>query len=194
MALLLGIDTGGTYTDAVLFDDKQSKVIAKAKSLTTRHDLAIGISGAVTRVIDAAKIDAATIELVSLSTTLATNALVEGQQRRIGLVMIGFSETDIQRQGLASALGNDPMVRMAGGHNVTGDEAAALILQRLTYGSKMLARRSRATPMPVISRRAIPTLTSACAIISAPAHIRLSHAAMNSRASLMARAARSPVF
>lgn len=131
MALLLGIDTGGTYTDAVLFDDKQSRVIAKAKSLTTRHDLAIGISGAVTRVIDAAKIDAATIELVSLSTTLATNALVEGQQRRIGLVMIGFSESDIQRQGLASALGNDPMVRIAGGHNVTGDEAASLDLAAL---------------------------------------------------------------
>jgi N-methylhydantoinase A/oxoprolinase/acetone carboxylase beta subunit len=131
MALLLGIDTGGTYTDAVLFDDKQSQVIAKAKSLTTRHDLAIGISGAVTRVIDAAQIDAATIELVSLSTTLATNALVEGQQRRIGLVMIGFSESDIQRQGLASALGNDPMVRIAGGHNVTGDEAASLDLAAL---------------------------------------------------------------
>jgi N-methylhydantoinase A/oxoprolinase/acetone carboxylase beta subunit len=131
MALLLGIDTGGTYTDAVLFDDKQSKVIAKAKSLTTRHDLAIGISGAVTRVIDAAKIDAKTIELVSLSTTLATNALVEGQQRRIGLVMIGFSETDIQRQGLASALGNDPMVRIAGGHNVTGDEAKPLDVNTL---------------------------------------------------------------
>ena len=131
MALLLGIDTGGTYTDAVLFDDKQNEVIAKAKSLTTRHDLAIGISGAVTRVIDAAKIDAKTIELVSLSTTLATNALVEGQQRRIGLVMIGFSETDIQRQGLASALGNDPMVILAGGHTVTGDEAKPLDVKAL---------------------------------------------------------------
>lgn len=131
MALLLGIDTGGTYTDAVLFDDKQSKVIAKAKSLTTRHDLAIGIGGAVTRVIDAAKIDATTIELVSLSTTLATNALVEGQQRRIGLVMIGFSDSDVQRQGLASALGSDPMVLITGGHNVTGDEAKPLDLTTL---------------------------------------------------------------
>lgn len=131
MALLLGIDTGGTYTDAVLFDDKQNQVIAKAKSLTTRHDLAIGISGAVTRVIDAANIDAKTIELVSLSTTLATNALVEGQQRRIGLVMIGFSEADIQRQGLASALGNDPMVILSGGHNVTGDEANPLDFKAL---------------------------------------------------------------
>jgi len=50
MALLLGIDTGGTYTDAVLFDDSVG-IMAKAKALTTRHDLAIGISGAVDRVL-----------------------------------------------------------------------------------------------------------------------------------------------
>ena len=36
----LGIDTGGTYTDAVLFSDTRG-VIAKAKALTTRHDLAV---------------------------------------------------------------------------------------------------------------------------------------------------------
>ena len=42
MALLLGVDTGGTYTDAVLIRD-EAEVIASAKSLTTRHDLAIGI-------------------------------------------------------------------------------------------------------------------------------------------------------
>ena len=43
--ILLGIDTGGTYTDAVLFREGEG-VIAKAKSLTTRHDLADGIAGA----------------------------------------------------------------------------------------------------------------------------------------------------
>ncbi len=48
--LLLGIDTGGTYTDAVLFHETDG-VLAKAKSLTTRHDLAIGIAGAVDAVI-----------------------------------------------------------------------------------------------------------------------------------------------
>ena len=37
-ALNLGIDTGGTYTDAVLFDHDPG-VVAKAKALTTRHDL-----------------------------------------------------------------------------------------------------------------------------------------------------------
>ena len=131
MALLLGIDTGGTYTDAVLFDDSVG-IVAKAKALTTRHDLAIGISGAVDRVLTQSGKAPALIELVSISTTLATNALVEGQHRRIGLVMIGFSEADVGRAGLATALGNDPMVRVAGGHTVTGDAAMPLDEAALT--------------------------------------------------------------
>ena len=40
--LFLGIDTGGTYTDAVLWSEAGG-VAAKAKALTTRHDLAVGI-------------------------------------------------------------------------------------------------------------------------------------------------------
>ena len=48
--LFLGIDTGGTYTDAVLWSEA-SGVAAKAKALTTRHDLAVGISGAVDAVL-----------------------------------------------------------------------------------------------------------------------------------------------
>ena len=50
MTLLLGVDTGGTYTDAVLIRDEVA-VIASAKSLTTRHDLAEGIGAAVQAVL-----------------------------------------------------------------------------------------------------------------------------------------------
>jgi len=42
MGLILGIDTGGTYTDGVLINSNQ-QVIAKAKALTTHQDLLIGI-------------------------------------------------------------------------------------------------------------------------------------------------------
>ena len=45
MAKLLGIDTGGTYTDAVLYDET-SGVTASAKALTTKHDLVIGVAEA----------------------------------------------------------------------------------------------------------------------------------------------------
>ena len=53
MSLVLGIDTGGTYTDGVVFDRVAREVLAKAKSRTTREDLSIGI----TRVIEAVEFD-----------------------------------------------------------------------------------------------------------------------------------------
>ena len=122
-ALYLGIDTGGTYTDAVLWTEAggdRGTVLAKAKALTTRHDLAVGIAGAVDAVLAEAGNDPASIKLVSMSTTLATNALVEGQGGRVALVMIGFAPTDVDRDGLRKALGSDPLVFAPGGHDVHG--------------------------------------------------------------------------
>ena len=118
--LFLGIDTGGTYTDAVLWSETAG-VVAKAKALTTRHDLAVGISGAVDAVLSRAAVDPAAVKLVSMSTTLATNALVEGQGGRVALVMLGFSEADMARDGLRAALGSDPVVFCPGGHDVHGN-------------------------------------------------------------------------
>jgi N-methylhydantoinase A/oxoprolinase/acetone carboxylase beta subunit len=123
--VFLGIDTGGTYTDAALWRDDGSggDVLAKAKALTTRHDLAVGISGAVDAVLKNADIDPAAIKLVSMSTTLATNALVEGQGGRAALVMIGFGEAELARAGLGQALGSDPVIFCPGGHDVHGNAA-----------------------------------------------------------------------
>ncbi len=113
----LGLDTGGTYTDAVLVDDN-FVVLHSAKSLTTHRDLIQGLRGAVDQVLD--NVEAQHIELVCLSTTLATNALVEGRGRKVALVLIGFTEQQVQRAGLADALASDPMVRVAGGHKASG--------------------------------------------------------------------------
>ena len=121
LPFLLGIDTGGTYTDAVLFREGEG-VLAKAKALTTRHDLAVGIAGAVDAVLERSAAAASQIGLVSLSTTLATNALVEGQGGRAALIMIGFGPDDLARGGLSEALGNDPVIFLPGGHDVHGNE------------------------------------------------------------------------
>ena len=118
---LLGIDTGGTYTDAVLFSPEDG-VKARAKALTTRHDLSEGIRGAVGNVLAETGTDPSAIRLASLSTTLATNALVEGQGGRVCLVMVGFGPEDLERDGLRQALGTDPVVFLPGGHNVHGHE------------------------------------------------------------------------
>ena len=130
MPLLLGIDTGGTFTDAVLFDEARG-VVAKAKSLTTHSDLAEGVGAAVASVLAEAGEPADTIALVSLSTTLATNAMVEGQGGRVGLVFIGFDPSDAERPDLKAALNGDPVIVVAGGHDAFGEERAPLDLAAL---------------------------------------------------------------
>ncbi|MCL4442251.1 MAG: hydantoinase/oxoprolinase family protein, partial [Firmicutes bacterium] len=86
MRLALGIDTGGTYTDGVVLDLVTRRVVAKAKALTTRHNLALGIGDCISRLKG---INPADIKLVSLSTTLATNAVVEGLGGEVGAILIG---------------------------------------------------------------------------------------------------------
>ena len=51
MTIALGIDTGGTYTDAALIDQDTGQVLASSKSLTTHDDLSRGIVGAVSAVL-----------------------------------------------------------------------------------------------------------------------------------------------
>lgn len=131
MTFFLGVDTGGTYTDAVIVDSAATRVIGKAKSLTTRGDLAIGIGGAVDAALAAAGVRPDEVSLVSLSTTLATNALVEGQGGRVALVFIGFDAGDEARAGLDEALRGDPVIRLAGGHGHAGQEIAPLDLATL---------------------------------------------------------------
>lgn len=131
MTILLGVDTGGTYTDAVLLRDEE-EVIASAKALTTRHDLSIGVGAAVRAVLAEAEIPPEDVSLASLSTTLATNALVEGQGGRVALVYIGFKERDLDAHGLREALRGEPYIVLAGGHDHAGAEAAPLDEEALT--------------------------------------------------------------
>jgi N-methylhydantoinase A/oxoprolinase/acetone carboxylase beta subunit len=126
MTLVIGLDTGGTYTDAALLNAGEGKVLTTGKALTTREDLSIGLGGAISRVLNAFDGDPAEIELVSLSTTLATNAVVEGVGGRVGLIMIGFDNATLERADLARALGQDPALFIAGGHKPDGVPQSAL--------------------------------------------------------------------
>ncbi len=127
MTYQLGLDTGGTYTDAVLINESQ-KIIATAKSLTTHSNLIEGLSGAANAVLSGQHHP---ISLVSVSTTLATNALVEGRGRPVCLVLIGFTQAQMQRANLAQALGGDPHFFISGGHDAGGKKLAELDLQLL---------------------------------------------------------------
>lgn len=101
MRLGIGIDTGGTYTDAVLYDFETKTILHSAKSLTTKENLALGIGGALDG-LPAELLKKA--EIVSLSTTLATNACVEEKGGRGKLVFIGGDEDVILRTGQSYGL------------------------------------------------------------------------------------------
>ena len=114
----LGLDTGGTFTDAVLLD-ASGTVISHAKSPTTHHDLSIGLRGAVAGL--GQELQQQRVTLVSMSTTLATNALVEGHGRQVCLILVGYSEKQLKRARLSEVMGRDPVIFIAGGHNASGE-------------------------------------------------------------------------
>ena len=90
----IGIDTGGTYTDAVVYDTSNHQVLTSCKRPTTHQDLKVGILQA----LSALDKDAvAKAEYISLSTTLATNACVENKGARAGLIFIGVKPKAVQR-------------------------------------------------------------------------------------------------
>ena len=82
----IGIDTGGTYTDAVVCDMSTKTVVCSGKALTTKSKLEIGIANALDT-LDQDYVKRA--EVLALSTTLATNACVENKGSRARLLMIG---------------------------------------------------------------------------------------------------------
>ena len=131
MSFILGVDTGGTYTDAVILDDEE-RVIAFSKALTTHSDLSLGIGSAIQKAVKQRNTAPEKISLVSLSTTLATNALVEGQGDRVALVMIGFQDSDLEKHSIFDALKGDPFLVIEGGHNYAGFEKSPLAKNKLS--------------------------------------------------------------
>lgn len=81
----VGIDAGGTYTDTVVYDFSDKTVLAKNKALTTKWNFMHGITEALGGLPEALL---TTVELISVSTTLATNAVVEGEGQTVGLLVM----------------------------------------------------------------------------------------------------------
>jgi N-methylhydantoinase A/oxoprolinase/acetone carboxylase beta subunit len=152
---LIGVDTGGTYTDAAIIEAQGHKVVASAKSITTKGDLAIGVTGAITDAI--AKLPqglaAKDIALVSVSTTLATNAVVEGHGSAVGVVLIGFDAAMVERTGIAKAFPGIPIAVIDGGHDHNGDARMALDVDAL--GAALAAMAPKVDAFAVASAFAV---------------------------------------
>jgi N-methylhydantoinase A/oxoprolinase/acetone carboxylase beta subunit len=143
MSLRLGIDTGGTYTDAVIINE-QNQVLVAVKSLTTRHNLAIGIGESIGKVPVELLAD---IEMVSLSTTLTTNAVVEGNGAPVCALVVGLSEAQVKKSGLGEIIDDSLIIRIAGGHDASGRQVAPLDIEAAT--TAILANKDKVSAFSV---------------------------------------------
>jgi len=118
MQYSLGIDAGGTYTDAVLIRDTDGAIIDSNKALTTYPDLHPGIKN----VIDGLNPEyLKDIKLVSVSTTLSTNTILEGTGFPVALILIGDHP-------LEKELPTEHVLFVRGGHDHNGEEVISLDL------------------------------------------------------------------
>ena len=154
MTIALGIDTGGTYTDAVLVDQENGSVLSSAKALTTYHDLSVGITRAVSAVLrrgpsgdNLGAMQPENVGLVGLSTTLATNAIVEGNGSPVCLILIGYDPALIEQYGFGHDLVTDDVVYVQGGHDSEGNQVAPL--DESSVRDAILARRGRVSAFAV---------------------------------------------
>src|SRR5438445_6888627 len=81
--MLLGVDVGGTFTDAVLAGDGR---LVTAKAPTTPRDQSVGVMTAVAAALERAGRRADEVERFAHGMTVATNALLEGRAARTALV------------------------------------------------------------------------------------------------------------
>jgi N-methylhydantoinase A/oxoprolinase/acetone carboxylase beta subunit len=120
----IGIDTGGTYTDSVVIDLETHRILAKFKALTTRHDLRIGIGDSLSG-LDACFF--AEVKLVALSTTLATNSIVEGKGQRVGLIVAVPNKETFR---IPSKIPATEVAVINGAHDRAGRETVSLDIAR----------------------------------------------------------------
>jgi N-methylhydantoinase A/oxoprolinase/acetone carboxylase beta subunit len=115
---IIGIDTGGTYTDAVLLEKESGKIIAAAKKPTTHYQLAQGTGNVLAELFKQSSVAAKQIEAVVVSSTLATNSVVENKGARVAVIVIGFVKH--------FKLPVKAVIYVKGGHNIQGNEEEPL--------------------------------------------------------------------
>ncbi|MGC9064522.1 MAG: hydantoinase/oxoprolinase family protein, partial [bacterium] len=128
--MILGIDTGGTYTDTVLLDN--DKVVSKGKALTTHYNLMVGIKESIEKLN---KDFLSEVSSVILSTTLATNSIVELRRlEKVKEVLIGYDKDFFLKSIKIPSWLEFEFVD--GTIDVSGDEVLPLDIEKLKRISK----------------------------------------------------------
>ena len=130
MAYVLGFDAGGTFTDSVILDGINQKIISEGKALTTNNDLSIGIKKSLEISLKKTPLEIVKkIRLVVVSSTLATNSVVNATGCRVGLILVGFDKSVLMNKNLIKACNNGEILSINGGHDAEGNEKYTLNLK-----------------------------------------------------------------
>lgn len=120
---IIGIDTGGTYTDAVLVNTATSELVRSAKKPTTHRQLSIGTAATLRSLLEESGIQPGQVESLVISSTLATNSVVENKGARVALLVIGYVRH--------FKLPVKAVIYIKGGHTIVGEEEQPLDLDYL---------------------------------------------------------------
>ena len=103
----IGIDTGGTFTDVVAFDEDSGELVT-TKTPSTPSNPADGFLAGIDKVLGLLGATGADIDAVSHGTTVATNQLLEGKVDRLGFITnTGYEAMlEIARQSVPDGYGN----------------------------------------------------------------------------------------
>ena len=149
MQIRIGIDVGGTFTDAVAIDASTLELIGQVKVPTTHRaaeGVARGIIDALHRLLADLKLDASAVRFIAHGTTQATNALLEGDVSPVGVVGIGGgveglrarSQTAIDPIELAPGKSLVPLHRFIAANTPSSEEANAAVAELQAKGARVI--------------------------------------------------------
>ncbi len=185
MTFRVGIDVGGTHTDAVILDEKNRLVAAE--KVDTTPDVSTGINDALQLVLEASQVDRGNVSAVMFGTTHCTNAVVERKNlAKVGLLRVGKPATTGIRPlyslpaDLRMALG-DTWDIIHGGHEFDGreiwrldEEGAKAAAQKFAAaGVEAVAISSVFSPVSAAHEKKVGEVVSS--VMGADVPVTLSH-------------------
>ncbi len=137
----LGIDAGGTFTDLALYDFSDNTLLDKGKTPTTHWDYTSGVKKGLAALNQELL---KKVQLVSVSTTLATNAVVEGRGQKVGLLIM-------PQQGLfdPEEIGHHPHALLQGRMDINGNQLEAVCPEEVRRTAQTLVREQKITACAV---------------------------------------------
>lgn len=118
----IGIDVGGTNTDGVLYDCIEKKITASVKIPTAHSSYAKAIDISLKALIFGSGNESSDVASLNISTTVSTNALLEGSGERSNLILIGFEKYPHILSDIEMMIRPLSLLKVRGGHTGWGKE------------------------------------------------------------------------